>query len=83
MNFKAKEVLFQEDDPINEKYFFLAEGELAILKHSTVNKGHVVCYMADGSFVGEEVLFGLDSRTYTATVHSNQAKLLVLTCQQV
>lgn len=83
INFKAKEVLFQEDDSLDEKYYFLVEGELAILKRSAVNRGHVVCYVADGSFLGEEVLFGFDTRTYTATVRSTQAKLLVLTCQQV
>lgn len=80
INFKAKEVLFQEDDS-DEKYYFLVEGELAILKRSAVNRGHVVCYAQTGSFLGEEVLFGFDTRTYTATVRSTQTA--VLTCQQV
>lgn len=42
-----------------------------------------MCYVADGNFVGEEILYGFDSRTYSAAVHSNKAKIMIISSHQI
>ncbi len=75
--------MFKEGEIFSDKCYFVIEGEILIAKKGSNNKQQVICYVTDGSFVGEEVLFDMEKRTYFASVHSDQAKLLVISSRIV
>jgi uncharacterized protein YjhX (UPF0386 family) len=73
----CKEVLFEEGETDNDLLYFLVEGEVVVSKQDQHRRRQVVCYLADGSLLGEEqLLLDHKHRDYSAAVHSSQARII-------
>ena len=41
----------------------------------------LVCYISNGSFFGEELLYQEENRSFSVSIHSSHAKLLVFSAE--
>jgi len=68
----------------NGLFYFLVEGELAIYKGNGTHRKQVVCYVTEGSLIGEESLFDEEkARIYTVSTQSSHAKILEINCSKL
>lgn len=68
------DVIFAQGDPSNGRMYFIAEGEVAIIRESD-GVTHELNRLYAGSFFGEMAIINNSARTATVKVTSKKAKL--------
>ncbi|MCB1175851.1 MAG: cyclic nucleotide-binding domain-containing protein [Leptospiraceae bacterium] len=71
---KVDDVVFEQDEPSDGKMYFVAEGELAVIR-SIDGQPHVLNRLQPGDFFGEMAILNRKPRAATVKVVSRTAKL--------
>lgn len=66
--------IFRQDDPSDGRMYFVAEGELAVIRNIE-GEPHELTRLTDGAFFGEMAILNHSERSATVQVTSKQAKL--------
>ncbi len=68
------DIIFKQGDASNGRMYFVAEGELAVIR-TIEGEPHELNRLTEGSFFGEMAILNHSSRTATIKVVSKKAKL--------
>lgn len=71
---KLNDMVFEQDEPSNGRMYFVAEGELAVIREMD-GQAHVLNHLYPGDFFGEMAILNKKPRTATVQVISRHAKL--------
>ena len=67
LNYKNNETIFSEGDP-SDKFYILAEGNVKVLKHTTMGKDIILEIMSPGDIFGGVAV--LDNKSYPASAQA-------------